>query len=144
MAVIADKKLFIYRRAVKLMALASPFVVTLLILLFHLKPISAMGYVQYYWLEVCTSIKQLVPAVGAVSISPSWTASVCRGAQSELTCTTTGSLLEWSFFLVPEGEATARSFARVLHSQSVPSTSDLEVNSITFTFIRSLLKVTCQ
>ena len=71
-----------------------------------------------------------------VTISPSQTASVCRGAQLELTCTTTGSLLEWSFLLVPEGEKTARPYARVLHSQSVPATSDLEVNSIIFIFLR--------
>ena len=97
MAVISDK-CYVYRRAVKLMALASPFVVTLLTLSYHLKPISGMGYIQYYWLEVCTSIKQFFPAVGAVSISPSRTASGCRGGELELICNTTGSLLEWSFF----------------------------------------------
>ena len=69
-------------------------------------------------------------------ISPSGVASVCSGGQLELTCTTPGTILEWSFFLVPEGEIMARRFFRSLHSGSVPATSDLKVNSITFTLSR--------
>ncbi|MCG8626226.1 MAG: hypothetical protein MJE68_30040 [Proteobacteria bacterium] len=71
-----------------------------------------------------------------VVISPPGVASVCSGGQLELTCTVPGTLLEWSFFLVPERETMARRFFRTLHSGSVPATSDLEVNSITFTFSR--------
>jgi hypothetical protein len=53
-----------------------------------------------------------------------------------LTCTTPGTLLEWSFFLVPEGETMARRYYRVLHSESFPAKSDIRANSITFTFSR--------
>ena len=68
-----------------------------------------------------------------VVISPFEVVSVCSGGQLELTCTVDGAFLEWSFFLVPEGEV-ARRYSRILHSGS--ATSDLEVNSITFTFLR--------
>ena len=71
-----------------------------------------------------------------VVISPPEVASVCSGGQLELTCTVAGTFLEWSFFLVPEGETMARRFFRSLHSGSVPATTDLEVNPITFTFSR--------
>ena len=70
-------------------------------------------------------------------ISPPGIAPVCRGDQLELTCTVTGSFLEWSFSLIPEGETTARRYARVLHTTSIPATSQLVVNSITFTFSRT-------
>jgi hypothetical protein len=71
-------------------------------------------------------------------ISPPGVASVCSGGQLELTCTTPGTLVEWSLFLVPEGETMARRYDRILHSESFPATSaaDLKVNSITFTFSR--------
>ena len=71
-----------------------------------------------------------------VMISPSGVASVCSGGQLELICTVAGTFLQWSFFLFPEGETMARRFFRSLHSGSFPATSDLEVNSITFTFSR--------
>ena len=71
-----------------------------------------------------------------VVISPFEVVSVCSGGQLELTCTVAGTFLEWSFFLVTEGETMARRFSRILNPGSVPATSDLEVNSITFTFSR--------
>jgi hypothetical protein len=71
-----------------------------------------------------------------VMISPPGVASVCSGDQLELTCTTPGTFLEWNFFLVPEGGTTARRYDRTLHSTSFPAPSDLEVNTITFTFSR--------
>ena len=71
-----------------------------------------------------------------VVISPPKVVTVCSGGQLELTCIVAGTFLEWSFFLVPERETMARKFFRTLHSGSVPATSDLEVNSITFTFLR--------
>jgi hypothetical protein len=72
-----------------------------------------------------------------VMISPPGIVSVCSGDQLELTCTTPGSLLEWTFFLVRARELEGdRRYDRVLHSDSVPATSDLKVNSITFTFSR--------
>ena len=52
----------------------------------------------------------------------------------EILCTTQERFLEWSFFLVPDGQTMARRFSRALHSGS--ATSDLEVNSIIFTFSR--------
>ena len=67
-----------------------------------------------------------------VVISPPEVTSVCSGGQLELTCTVPGTFLEWSFFLVPEGETMARRFFRTIHLES--ATSDLEVNSLTFTF----------
>jgi hypothetical protein len=70
-----------------------------------------------------------------VMISPG-VASVCSGDQLVLTCTTSGKFLEWSFFLVPEGETMARRYDRILHSELAPATSDIEVNSITLTFSR--------
>ena len=45
-----------------------------------------------------------------VMISPSGMVSVCSGGQLELTYTVAGTLLEWSFFLVPEGETMARRY----------------------------------
>ena len=77
---------------------------------------------------------QLVLIMIGVVISPPEVASVCSGDQLELTCTVAETFLEWSVFLVPEGETMARKFFRIIHSGS--ATSDLEVNSITFTFLR--------
>ena len=57
---------------------------------------------------------------------------MCSGDQLELICTTTGRFLELSFSLIPEGDATARRYVRVVNPNS--PTSELEVNSITFTF----------
>ena len=111
------------------MALASLSVVTILLL-----NCGRGGYIiitgtehQYHNSQHPTAI-----ALGAVTISPSGTASACRGDQLELTCDITGRFLEWSFPLIPEGDTTARRYARVLNPNS--PTSALEVNSITFTF----------
>ena len=68
-------------------------------------------------------------------ITPSGVAPVCNRGLLELTCTTPGSFLEWSFFLIPEGETTVRRYFRSLHTES-PATSELMINSITFTFSR--------
>ena len=111
------------------MALASLSVVTILLL-----NCGKGGYIiitgtehQYHNSQHPTAI-----ALGAVTISPSGTASACQGDQLELTCVITGRFLEWSFPLIPEGDTTARRYARVLNPNS--PTSALEVNSITFTF----------
>ena len=64
-------------------------------------------------------------------ISPPEAAPVCSGNMLELTCTVTGS------FLIPEGETTARRYERILHTTSIPATSQLVVNSITFIFSRT-------
>ena len=79
-------------------------------------------------------VNQLMLIMIGVVISPTEVVSVCSGGQLELTCTVPGTFLEWSFFLVTEGETAARRLFRILHSGS--ATSDLEVNSITFTFSR--------
>ena len=73
----------------------------------------------------------------AVSISPSQMVSVCSGDQLtlELTCTVTGRFVQWSFFLIPEGETAARRYTRSLGPNSLPST--LEVNTVIFTFLVS-------
>ena len=85
--------------------------------------------------QIIANQLMLIIMIGVV-ISPE-VVSVCSGgSQLELTCTVAGTFLEWSFFLVPEGETMARNFFRSLHSGSVPATSDLEVNSIMFTFSR--------
>lgn len=77
-------------------------------------------------------------SIGAVTLSPSGTASVNEGDELELTCTTTGVFLEWCFSLTPEGGTTPTIYKRFL-TTSGPSnqTSQLQVNSqITFTFSR--------
>ena len=79
---------------------------------------------------------QLMLIMIGVVISPPGVVSVCSGGQLELTCTVAGTFLEWSFFLVTEGETMARRFSRILNPGSVPATSDLEVNSITINFSR--------
>ena len=73
-----------------------------------------------------------------VVISPLEVA-VCSGDQLELTCTVPGTLLEWSFILVSEGD---RRYNRILDSNSFPATSDLEVKSIIITFSRISAKGT--
>ena len=76
-------------------------------------------------------------SIGAVTISPSGTASVNEGDELELICTTTGIFLEWCFSLTPEGGTTARIYKRFLTTSSPSNqTSQLQVNSITFTFSR--------
>ena len=81
---------------------------------------------------------------GSVVISPpGGVAPACSGDLLELTCTTLGSFAEWSFFLIPEQETTARKFACVLHIDSVPASSELLVNSITFIKSFFFLKDLC-
>ena len=72
-------------------------------------------------------------------ISPPVIASVCRGHQLHLTCTVTGSFLEWSFFLPPENGTNA--IRRTFALTSLSTTNQLfhlQVNSTTvFTFSRT-------
>ena len=89
---------------------------------------------ELYCLEINHMYQSFHAILEGVMISPSGVVSVCSGGQLELTCTVPGTFLEWTFFLVPEGETMARRFFRSLYSGSLPATSDLEVNSITFTF----------
>ena len=70
-----------------------------------------------------------------MTISPVDVTSVCRGDQLELTCTTTGSLLQWSF-LIPKGEMTATTYSRILTTSSSLAVPGLLVNSVTLSFIR--------
>ena len=74
--------------------------------------------------------------IGTVSISPAHMASVCRGDQLELICTTNRIFLEWSFSLISEGETSARTYSRILNILSGPAIPGLLVNSITFSFSR--------
>ena len=76
--------------------------------------------------------------LGSVMISPPAIASVCRGHQLHLTCTVTGSFLEWSFFVIPDNGTTAvrRTFALTSLSTS-NQLSHLQLNSTMFTFSRT-------
>ena len=75
---------------------------------------------------------------GTVRISPPEKASVCREQQLELTCTTTGSFLQWSFSLIPEGETTTRRYSFTLTSLNPTNQAQqLRVNSTIFTFVRN-------
>ena len=73
-------------------------------------------------------------AGGAVMISPPGLASVCDGDQLELTCTTTGSQLEWRFNAI-RGNATATEFSRIINADG-SAMSQLVINSIMFRFSR--------
>ena len=67
-------------------------------------------------------------------VSPAGMASLCSGDQLELTCTTSGSLLEWAFVLTPDN-AVARAYTKGLTTDTkAPET--LEINSTMFTFSR--------
>ena len=79
----------------------------------------------------------MMVCIGTANISPSHMASVCRGDQLELICTTTGRILEWSFSLIPTGETTAVTYSQVLSTSSSFSavTSVILVNS-SFSFSR--------
>ena len=72
---------------------------------------------------------------GAVTLSPSGVAPVCSGDQLELTCTTTGELLQWRFRGFYGNETTATEFTRTITSTS-PAMSQLTVNSMVFNFSR--------
>ena len=75
---------------------------------------------------------------GLMTISPSETASACSGDQLNLTCTVTGSFLQWSFSLIPEGETTARGYIFTVTSLNPTNQAQqLRVNSSIFTFLRS-------
>ena len=63
---------------------------------------------------------------------------MCRGHQLEITCTVTGSFLEWGFYLIHEGETTARRRTLIVTSLSPNNqTQTLQVNSTMFTFLRT-------
>ena len=49
-------------------------------------------------------------------ISPPRIAPVCSGDTLNLTCTTTGRFLEWSFTLIPENETTPMRYTRSLQT----------------------------
>ena len=75
---------------------------------------------------------------GLVIISPSEIAPTCSGDQLNLTCNVTGSFLQWSFSLIPEGETTARDHMFTLTSLNPTNQiQQLSVNSTMFTFSRS-------
>ena len=66
---------------------------------------------ELYCLEINHNSPIIVHAIlEGVVISPPGVVSVCSGDQLELTCTVHGTFLEWSFFLVPEGETMARRY----------------------------------
>ena len=71
---------------------------------------------------------------GAVIVSPSGVASACSGDQLELTCTTSGSLLEWAFILTPDN-AVARAYTKGLTTDT-EAPEPLTINSTRFTFSR--------
>ena len=73
---------------------------------------------------------------GTVTLSPSGVAPVCSGDQLELICTTTEDLLQWRFSLIRGNETFATEFSRTVRSNGV-SQSQLEVNSIVFSFSRT-------
>jgi hypothetical protein len=70
---------------------------------------------------------------GAVTLSPSGVAPVCSGDQLELTCTTTGDLLQWRFSVVRGNETTA--ITRTITSTGSEMTN-LTVNSTVFNYLR--------
>ena len=75
---------------------------------------------------------------GTVTISPPEKVSVCRGHQLELTCNVTGSVLQWSFSLIPEGETTTRRYSFTLTNLNPTNQAQqLSVNSTMFTFLRN-------
>ena len=75
---------------------------------------------------------------GEVAIHPSGMTYVCNGGQVELTCTTTGPFLEWSFNLIQENATTARRFSRLIEGTSQDMLiTNLSVNSTLFTFSRT-------
>ena len=71
---------------------------------------------------------------GAVMISPPEGVSACSGDQLELTCTTSGSLLEWTFAVAPDTTA-ARMYTKGL-TKATEAPEPLIVNSTRFTFSR--------
>ena len=72
---------------------------------------------------------------GEVTLSPSGVAPVCSGDQLELTCTTTGELLQWRFSVIRGNETTATKFTRTITSTGSVM-SHLTVNYTVFNFSR--------
>ena len=72
------------------------------------------------------------------TISPPGEAPVCIGGQLELTCTTTGSHLEWRFNVIRENTTTAFEISRVIQTARPTSAtmSQQVVNSTVFNFSR--------
>ena len=66
-------------------------------------------------------------------------APVCDGDQLELTCTTTGSLLEWRFSVIRGNATTATEFSRIIIAtgSASDSMSLIVVNTTTFRFSRT-------
>ena len=69
---------------------------------------------------------------GMAVIFPSEIALVCRGDQLELICSTSGELLEWSFYLTEENETNAPKYVRVFELNT-NITITFSVNSTEFT-----------
>ena len=72
-------------------------------------------------------------------ISPPGLAPVCDGDQLELTCTTTGSHLEWRFKAIRRNATTATEFSRIMLATGSASDAmtQLVINSIVFSFSRT-------
>ena len=67
-------------------------------------------------------------------VSPPGVASVCSGDQLELTCTTSGRVLEWAFALVLDNVVT-RAYTKGLTTDT-EAPEPLLINSTRFTFSR--------
>ena len=114
------------------------------LLLCHCKSITGIVYLILYNMAKfkansdTQSTSFMMVHIGTASISPSHMASVCRGDQLELICTTTGRFLEWSFSLVSTGETTTVTrYLRVLSTSAVVSwISPVIVANSSFTFSR--------
>ena len=74
--------------------------------------------------------------IGTVMISPPGTAPVCDGDQLELTCSITGSQVEWSVFGIPENQTTVVRYGRRLLNVQSGQIQPLIVNSVLFNFSR--------
>ena len=76
-----------------------------------------------------------------MTLSPPVSAPVCSEGQLELTCTTTGSQLEWRFSVIlSEDKTTATDISRIFassHSASDATVPPLMANSTVFSFSRT-------
>ena len=65
-----------------------------------------------------------------MTIAPPEIARVCRGHQLNLTCSVTGTHLEWSFYLIPENETAARRYSFAVTSLNpIDELARLQINS---------------
>ena len=85
-----------------------------------------------------STIHVLFLCIGAVTLSPSGVAAVCSGDALNLTCTTTGRFLEWSFSLISENETAPLRYTRTLQSSGPNHLQTFEeiIGSITFLYSR--------